>query len=77
MSQITSKVGSLDNISHKPGGGQKKIFSEKPKFVAKSKCGSLDNVTHKPAGGQKKVGSVGLNCDRQPCSLFEFSLLDL
>ena len=61
MSQITSKVGSLDNINHKPAGGQKKIFSEKPKFEAKSKCGSLDNIKHKPAGGDKKVGSVGFN----------------
>lgn len=27
-----SKVGSLDNVGHKPGGGEKKIFDDKVIF---------------------------------------------
>lgn len=58
---MKSKVGSLDNIKHKPGGGQVKIFSERPKIEAKSKVGSLDNIKHKPGGGQVKVFSEKTN----------------
>lgn len=52
-----SKVGSLDNAAHKPGGGSKKIEVQKLEFKdkAKPKIGSLDNVTHKPGGGDIKV----------------------
>ena len=55
--QVGSKVGSLENISHKPSGGSKKIFSEKVDFKAKasSKIGSLENISHKPKGGNKRV----------------------
>lgn len=53
------KVGSLDNATHKPGGGEKKIESVKLDFKdkAKPKIGSLDNTTHKPGGGNIKVGA--------------------
>lgn len=38
-----SKAGSLDNVDHKAGGGDKKIFDEKLNFKenAQSKVGSL------------------------------------
>lgn len=51
------KVGSLENATHKPGGGEKKIESVKLDFKdkAKPKIGSLDNTTHKPGGGNIKV----------------------
>lgn len=51
------KVGSLDNASHKPGGGDKKIESMKLDFKdkAKPKIGSTDNIKHKPGGGTVKV----------------------
>ncbi|OZJ03982.1 hypothetical protein BZG36_04044 [Bifiguratus adelaidae] len=59
---ITSKVGSLDNIHHKPGGGTTKVASQAlPRYAnVQSKVGSLDNVKHKPGGGEKKVFSEKL-----------------
>jgi hypothetical protein len=52
-----SKVGSLDNATHKPGGGDKKIESVKLDFKdkAKPKIGSKENVKHQPGGGVVKV----------------------
>lgn len=52
-----SKVGSLENATHKPGGGDKKIESVKLDFKekAKPKIGSKDNVKHQPGGGVVKV----------------------
>ncbi|KAA5635113.1 hypothetical protein F3G58_34660 [Pseudomonas aeruginosa] len=52
-----SKVGSLQNASYKPGGGDKKIETVKLDFgeKAKSKVGSTANITHKPGGGAIKV----------------------
>ncbi|XP_054721579.1 microtubule-associated protein 2-like [Uloborus diversus] len=50
-----SKIGSLDNVTHKPKGGEKKVESQKLEWNAKSKVGSLDYATHKPGGGDKKI----------------------
>ena len=51
-----SKIGSLDNATHKPGGGDKKIIEIKTDFSkAKPKVGSKDNVGHNPGGGDVKV----------------------
>ena len=52
-----SKIGSLENATHKPGGGDKKIESLKLDFKdkAKPKVGSKDNLKHVPGGGQVKV----------------------
>ena len=56
MSKVESKVGSLDYAKHKPGGGDKKIPSQRLDFSnAKSKIGANDNLAHKPQGGDKKV----------------------
>lgn len=51
------KIGSLDNASYKPGGGDKKIESLKMDFKdrAKSKVGSKENMKHLPGGGEFKV----------------------
>lgn len=51
------KVGSLDNKTHKPGGGDKKIETVKLDFKdkAKPKIGSKDNIKHTPGGGAVKV----------------------
>ncbi|XP_037051177.1 microtubule-associated protein tau isoform X4 [Bradysia coprophila] len=51
-----SKIGSLENANHKPGGGDKKIESVKTEFKdkAKPKVGSKDNVKHVPGGGDVK-----------------------
>jgi Tau and MAP protein, tubulin-binding repeat len=49
MTNITSKVGSKENISHKPGGGDKKIATQSLDFASKatSKVGSKENISHK------------------------------
>jgi len=55
-----SKVGSLDNTTYKPGGGDKKIETVKLDFKdkAKPKVGSKDNAKHVPGGGAIKVRPV-------------------
>ena len=55
-----SKIGSLDNATHKPGGGDKKIETVKLDFKdkAKSKVGSKDNIKHTPGGGTVKVSAA-------------------
>ncbi|KAJ3163567.1 hypothetical protein HDU86_000148 [Geranomyces michiganensis] len=55
---VSSKIGSLENIHHKPSGGDKKIFSEKAKYNVTSKVGSMENLHHTPGGGDKKVPTV-------------------
>lgn len=54
---MKSKVGSLQNTSYKPGGGDKKIETVKLDFKdkAKPKVASTVNITHKPGGGTVKV----------------------
>lgn len=39
---VTSKIGSLDNVKHKPGGGDKKIFDDKDYLKQKSGISSLE-----------------------------------
>lgn len=54
---MKSKIGSLDNATYRPGGGDKKIESVKLDFKdkAKPKVGSKDNAKHMPGGGNVKV----------------------
>jgi len=55
---IKSKIGSLSNISHKPGGGNVKIESRRKSFAnVQSRCGSLANTAHTPGGGKVKIES--------------------
>lgn len=51
------KVGSLENATYKPGGGDKKIETVKLDFKdkAKPKVGSKENAKHVPGGGTVKV----------------------
>lgn len=55
-------MGSLDNATYKPGGGDKKIETVKLDFKdkAKSKVGSKDNAKHVPGGGAVKVRFGGV-----------------
>ncbi|TPX56737.1 hypothetical protein PhCBS80983_g04318 [Powellomyces hirtus] len=60
--KISSKIGSLDNIHHRPGGGKKRIVDE-PIKTAKlsrvaSKVGSFENIAHVPGGGQVQITDV-------------------
>lgn len=52
--KISSKVGSLDNISHTPKKSDVKILDQKLDFKNKatSKIGSKDNLSHVPKGGK-------------------------
>ncbi|KAG1054112.1 hypothetical protein G6F43_003857 [Rhizopus delemar] len=75
-SHVKSKVGSLDNIKHTPGGGNTKIFDEgvhvlKEKVVSKAapKVGSLDNIKHKPGGGETKVFDEGVYALKEKITL--------
>ncbi|KAG7260233.1 hypothetical protein CRUP_014504, partial [Coryphaenoides rupestris] len=48
LSHVTSKCGSLDNIHHRPGGGNVRIETVRLDFKdkAQAKVGSLDNALH-------------------------------
>merc|ERR1711892_705272 len=53
---IKSKIGSLNNVKHRPGGGSFKIESKRMSFAGVgSKIGSMDKVQHKPGGGNVKI----------------------
>ncbi|VDP84494.1 unnamed protein product [Echinostoma caproni] len=53
---ITSKINSLKNVHHKPGGGNVAIVNEKVQLgPIKSKCNSFANVKHKPGGGNVTI----------------------
>lgn len=60
-----SKIGSLDNTTYKPGGGDKKIETVKLDFKdkAKPKVASTVNITHKAGGGNVKVSWPFENID--------------
>ncbi|MGH0175734.1 UNVERIFIED_CONTAM: hypothetical protein FKN15_071956 [Acipenser sinensis] len=55
---VKSKIGSIDNIKHQPGGGKVQILNKKMDLSnVQSKCGSKDNIKHLPAGGN--VSNLG------------------
>ncbi|CAA9993424.1 unnamed protein product [Nesidiocoris tenuis] len=62
-----SKIGSLENATHKPGGGDKKIETVKLDFKdkAKPKIGSKDNIKHIPGGGNVKIEDQKLEIKAQ------------
>ncbi|XP_048372861.1 microtubule-associated protein tau isoform X3 [Sphaerodactylus townsendi] len=62
LKNIKSKIGSIDNLKHQPGGGKIQIVY-KPVDLSHvtSKCGSLDNIHHKPGGGQIELKSEKLD----------------
>ena len=50
-----SRIRSLDNHSHKPGGGDKKIENRKLDWSTESRIGSTKNLKHKAGGGNIQV----------------------
>lgn len=52
---VRSKIGSLENASHKPGGGHVKIESRKVDFSTTSSRITAKNDAYVPGGGDKKV----------------------
>lgn len=55
---VRSKIGSLQNTSHKPGGGQVKIENRKLEWKAGTRI-MAKNDTYVPGGGDKKVSGFG------------------
>ncbi|XP_017492617.1 PREDICTED: microtubule-associated protein tau-like [Rhagoletis zephyria] len=60
LKNVKSKIGSLNNVKHKPAGGDKKIESQKLTWNTNSRIGSLENASHKPHGGKVRVSTQKL-----------------
>lgn len=58
---VRSKVGSLQNTSHKPGGGQVKIENRKLEWKAGTRV-EAKNDAYVPGGGDKKVIIIIILC---------------
>lgn len=54
LKQVKSKIGSLENSSHKPGGGNVKIENRKVEIKAAPRI-EAKNERYVPKGGDKKV----------------------
>ncbi|KAI8833534.1 hypothetical protein BC829DRAFT_407750 [Chytridium lagenaria] len=55
---VKSKIGSMENLTHAPRGGDKKIFTQKVEIKAESKVDA--RTDHKPKGGDVKIFSQKL-----------------
>ncbi|KAK3106156.1 hypothetical protein FSP39_013841 [Pinctada imbricata] len=53
--EAKSKIGSLDNMNHVPGGGDVQIQHYPPEFKAEAKIGSLEKILHEPGGGDVSI----------------------
>lgn len=51
---VRSKIGSLENYTHKPGGGKVKIENRKLEWKAQPRI-EAKNDKYAPSGGEKKV----------------------
>jgi len=60
LKKIHSKVGSLSNTTHRPGGGQVKIESRKLDWQTTSRTKTL-NDGYTPGGGDKKIDQKKLS----------------
>ncbi|KAK9503744.1 hypothetical protein O3M35_010241 [Rhynocoris fuscipes] len=65
LKTVKSKIGSLENAKHKPGGGHVKIESRKLNFNVQPKI-EAKNETYAPKGGDKKIQSVKLQWNAKP-----------
>lgn len=54
LKQVKSKIGSLENATHKPGGGNVKIENRKIEIKAAPRI-EAKNERYVPKGGDKKV----------------------
>lgn len=57
LKQVKSKIGSLDNATHKPGGGNVKIENRKIDIKAAPRI-DAKNDKYAPKQGEKKVSDV-------------------
>lgn len=54
LKAVRSKIGSLENTTHKPGGGNVKIESRKLEVKAAPRIAARNDM-YVPGGGDKKV----------------------
>ncbi len=54
LKQVRSKIGSLNNTSYKPGGGEIKIENRKLEWRSGART-QAKNENYMPKGGDKKV----------------------
>ena len=54
LKQVKSKIGSLQNAAHKPGGGEIRIENRKLEWKREARTAAF-NSSYKPGGGEKKV----------------------
>lgn len=59
LREVRSKIGSLSNTAHKPGGGKVKIENKKLEFNVSSRI-AAKNEAYVPGGGEKKVSILDL-----------------
>ncbi|ETN60270.1 hypothetical protein AND_008113 [Anopheles darlingi] len=62
---VKSKIGSLENTSHKPGGGHVKIETKKLDIKASARI-EAKNDAYIPKGGDKKIISTKLQWNAKP-----------
>ncbi|KAM9468517.1 uncharacterized protein map4l isoform 2-T2 [Clarias gariepinus] len=56
LKNVSSKIGSTDNMKYQPGGGKVQITHKKMDFShITSRCGSKDNIKHVPGGGNVQI----------------------
>ncbi|KAF5893923.1 microtubule-associated protein tau-like isoform X1, partial [Clarias magur] len=56
LKNVRSKIGSIENIKHQPGGGKVNIQEKKMDLSSvQAKCGSKANIRHTPGGGNVQI----------------------
>lgn len=65
LKAVRSKIGSLQNATHKPGGGNVKIESKKVEVKAAPRIAAR-NDQYVPGGGDKKVSNYTNQIESSP-----------
>ncbi|XP_076833216.1 uncharacterized protein map4l isoform X3 [Brachyhypopomus gauderio] len=56
LKNVSSKIGSTNNMKYQPGGGKVQIVHKKLDYShVTSRCGSKDNIKHIPGGGNVQI----------------------
>ncbi|XP_058788694.1 microtubule-associated protein tau isoform X2 [Phymastichus coffea] len=66
LKAVRSKIGSLENATHKPGGGKIKIENRKLDFSSAQPKIAAKNDKYTPSGGDKKIEQVKLQWNAKP-----------
>ena len=84
--KVQSKIGSLDNVKHKPGGGDKKVFNDveymrqvSDHAVSITNASGPGSLTSSRRESSSQVNSQNISkrpiCFSLPCSVFHFAIL--